>query len=238
MKINKVKHFKPIENGFDLNAAEIKVLLWFLSFGRACLAILFIFSCIRVCDDGTLIKVLWHIALVFSLLFSLPLICFILMDSVLAVFGKKRWSTVEVLGAAFLGWDRFDAKTGQKPARQIPMPEGFFQSKGDEMRVYVNFIKERLDKFNQEAESGSRLSCYKCLLDACDRTSKLVAPECVNSPLRRSLFLKSLGEKYSYSDRALKEKPNEVLEISNNRYEYEVYEGLLIKELKELQERE
>ena len=233
MRINKTKHFKPIEDGFDLNATEIKVLLWFLSFGRACFTMLVVMSCFRVFGDGALVKVLWYIALAFSLLFSLPLIGIILVDSILAIFRKKRWSTVEVLGAAFLGWDRFDAKTGRTPIK-INMPRDFFRSDCD---LYVNHIRKRLDFFNQEAEPNSRLSFYLCLFDACDRAG-IVAPECVNSPSQRSLFLKALGDEYSYSTRSLKKVHNEQMKTKEKDYFYDLFLDVLGKELKDLKSQE
>lgn len=233
MRVNKTKLFKPIDAGYDLTVIEIKLLQWFLSFGRACMAMLFIFSCIRVVNDGSLIKVLWYLCLGTSVVFAAPLICFILLDTVLAITGKKHWSTIEVLGAAFLGWDRFDAQSGRTPTK-LNMPSDYFRCDCD---LYIEYVKNRLDFFNKEAVPHSRLSFYLCLLDACDRLG-IVSPKCVNSPLQRSLFLKSLGDEYSFSERSLKKRFDETMNTKENDYHYDLYLNKLEDELKDLQSKD
>lgn len=229
MRVNKTKLFKPIDAGYDLTEIEIKLLQWFLSYGRACMAMLFVFSCIRVIYEGSLIKVLWYLCLGTSVVFAVPLICFILLDTVLAISGKKRWSTIEVLGAAFLGWDRFDAQSGRTPTK-VNMPSDYFRCDSD---LYIEYVKQRLDFFNREAEPHSRLSFYLCLLDACDRLG-IVSPKCVNSPLQRSLFLKSLGSEYSFSERSLKKGHNEQLSTREKDYFFDLFLNTLENELKDL----
>lgn len=225
MRINKTKHFKPVDGEWNPSEFDIKVLDFFLSMGRAWIAAFF---CVSI---GVTILLLvqypdiiiqrnyliltWLVLEVFALLYSLPIIFATIKNLILYLIHKSSWDNAVVLGAAFFGWDRFDAKSGKKEIK-ISMPSGYLKDDTVKSKeVIVAKIKEKLDFANKHVKLDSKITFYRCLLSACDSVG-LVTEECKNSPRQRSMFLRSLGEQYQYSERSLKKPDREKIYYKND----------------------
>lgn len=242
MKYSNKTHSKSIGENYDLTKGEVRTLDLFLSYGRAWLSFSFLLSlffvpwitikCWGILYEHIYSLLIWFIFLTAAFCYSLPIVFSTLKCLLLSLFKKDKRPSLIVLGASFLGWDRYYQKAGTKPIH-LDSPEDLF---AEDLKcgkdAALKWVIKELDKFNDKdfVNCSLRQTCYRCIYDAMVEV-KLIASVYINegkgSLKAYSQFLNLLGSKYKLSESRLKMEPKVRVDTSDNFYTYNSYQEYL-----------
>lgn len=250
MKYSRNEHSFPIGDDYELSKCEYKVLDWFLSYGRACLTLFFLFSlfcfpwvtvkCWSILSEYRWLLLLWSAVIVIASIYALPILVLTIKCLLQSLSPKHKIKTIngQILGAALLGWDRFYKKPGRKEFT-IEKASDIWVCDDAISESLINYTIEKLKYFNtkEKVEPKYRATCYNCFFEAAYDAGIIRKDYCTKGKLRPVVieqFLTLLGSDYQMTAQNFSRSKEQIVRTSDKICHYKVYKNEIKSEIDKL----